>query len=57
MKRIILVSTYIIASIAMISCSNDEVETPAKTVMKPATQEVHADGVVGQGGQVLPPKP
>nr|WP_315203771.1 hypothetical protein [uncultured Flavobacterium sp.] len=51
MKRIFLVSCYIIASVIMVSCTNDDVETTPKT----QKQQVSADGD-GQNGQTpLPP--
>jgi hypothetical protein len=53
MKRIFLVSCYIIASVAMQSCTNDDVETTPKT----SKQQINADGD-GQSGQtpITPPK-
>lgn len=54
MKKIFLVSCFILASVAMTSCTSDDVETTPKT----STQQVIADGD-GQSGQipVTPPKP
>lgn len=58
MKRIILVSCYIIACLAMVSCTNDEMKT--NPINK---QQVSADAdsnpIDGQNGQtpISPPKP
>ena len=58
MKRIILVSCYIIACLAMFSCTNDEMETNPNN-----KQQVSADAdsnpIDGQNGQtpIIPPKP
>lgn len=54
MKRIFLVSCFIIAVAAMTSCTNDEVETTPKT----NKQQISADSD-GQSGQIptTPPKP
>jgi hypothetical protein len=51
MKRIFLVSCYMITSVVMVSCTNDEVETT------PKKQQVSADVPIdGQNGQTpLPP--
>lgn len=54
MKRIFLISCYIIAAVAMASCTNDDVETA------PKTQQINADEPGdGQSGQtpLPPPKP
>ncbi|MEO8255438.1 MAG: hypothetical protein ABI554_13740 [Flavobacterium sp.] len=53
MKKIFLLSCYIITSVIMVSCTNDEVETTPK-IQK---QQVSADGD-GQSGQIpiKPPK-
>ncbi len=56
MKRIFLVSCFIIAAAVMTSCTNDDVETTPKT----NKQEVRADAPGdGQSGQIptTPPKP
>lgn len=58
MKRIILVSCYIIACLAMVSCTNDEMKTNPNN-----KQQVSADAdsnpIDGQNGQtpISPPKP
>jgi hypothetical protein len=47
MKRIFLVSCYMIASVVMVSCTNDEVETT------PKKQQVSADMPIdGDSGQI-----
>ena len=53
MKRIFLVSCYIITSVVMVSCTNDDVETTPNR----SKQQVSADGD-GQSGQIptTPPK-
>jgi hypothetical protein len=52
MKRIFLVSCYIIASVAMQSCTNDDVEST------PNNKEVRADEPGdGQSGQTPIPPP
>jgi hypothetical protein len=56
MKKIFLVSCYMIVSVVMVSCTNDEVETTPKT----NKQQVSADAPIdGQNGQIptTPPKP
>ena len=52
MKRIILVSMYIIASIVMISCTDDTAETISNNI----TEKVVADGS-GDPIPIPPPKP
>lgn len=53
MKKIFLISCYIVASVVMVSCTNDEVETIPKINKK----QITADGD-GQSGQTptTPPK-
>ena len=56
MKRIFLISCYIIASTVMVSCTNDDVETTPKM----NNQELRADAPIdGDSGQIptKPPKP
>lgn len=54
MKRIFLVSCYIIASVVMVSCTNDDVETTPKT----NKQQVSADAPIdGDSGQTPLPRP
>lgn len=54
MKRIFLVSCYIIASVAMQSCTNDDVETTPKT----NKQEIRADEPGdGDNGQIPTTRP
>jgi hypothetical protein len=58
MKRIILVSCYIIACVAMVSCTNDEVEsTPNNKQQVSADAPENTSG--GSTGQTptTPPKP
>ncbi|MFV8361526.1 hypothetical protein [Flavobacterium sp. LS1P3] len=59
MKRIILVSCYIIASVFMVSCTNDEMETTPNNNEQQIVAEVQADDIGGQNGQtpIPPPKP
>lgn len=58
MKRIILVSCYIIACLTMVSCTNDEMETNPNI-----KQQVSADAAADTGGgstgqtPTTPPKP
>jgi hypothetical protein len=56
MKKIFLVSCFMIASIVMVSCTNDEVETTPKTSKKQVSADAPIDG---QNGQIptTPPKP
>ncbi|HEU4790512.1 MAG TPA: hypothetical protein VFS71_12550 [Flavobacterium sp.] len=56
MKRIFLVSCYIITSVVMVSCTNDDMETTPNT----NKQQVSADAPIdGDSGQIptTPPKP
>jgi hypothetical protein len=59
MKRIFLVSCYILAAIAMASCTNDEVETAPKTNEQQAINDDPQEPGDGQTGQtpIPPPKP
>jgi hypothetical protein len=59
MKRIILVSCYIIASVVMVSCTNDEIETTPNNNEQQIAADVQADAIGGQNGQtpIPPPKP
>jgi hypothetical protein len=62
MKRIFLVSCFIITSVAMTSCSNDDVETveTAETAPKTLKQELRADATGpgdGSTGQIPVPRP
>jgi hypothetical protein len=59
MKRIFLVSCYIIASTVMVSCTNDEVETTPKTNKQQVSADASAEPIDGQIGQTptSPPKP
>jgi hypothetical protein len=52
MKKIILVSMYVIASVVMISCTNDEPETALKNN---DLINVVADGGGTSGQNTLPP--
>ncbi|MBP6182938.1 hypothetical protein [Flavobacterium sp.] len=52
MKKIILVSCYIIACIVIVSCTNDGVETTPNN-----KQQVSAYTGGGQNGQTLIPPP
>ncbi|WP_193743709.1 hypothetical protein [Flavobacterium sp. 83] len=58
MKRIILVSCYIIACVAMVSCTNDEVETTPNN-NKQISADILDNSGGGQSGQTptTPPKP
>ena len=56
MKRIFLVSCYIIASVAMVSCTSDDVETTPKTQKQQVSADVPIDGQSGQT-PTSPPKP
>lgn len=56
MKKIFLLSFFIITNIAMVSCSNDDTETQPKS----NTQQISADDPGdGQSGQLptTPPRP
>jgi hypothetical protein len=55
MKRIFLVSCYIIASVVMVSCTNDDVETTPKTQKQQVTADATIDGSTGQT-PTTPPK-
>lgn len=59
MKRIILVSCYIIACVAMVSCSNDEVGTTPNNNKQQISADADSDPIDGQSGQtpISPPKP
>ncbi|MFV5692177.1 hypothetical protein ACM55K_09150 [Flavobacterium sp. LT1R49] len=57
MKRIILVSCYIIACVAMVSCSNDEVETSPNNNKQQVSADAPADPIDGQNGQTPVPPP
>ncbi|MBW4361073.1 hypothetical protein [Flavobacterium taihuense] len=57
MKKIFLVSCFIIASVAMTSCTSDDVET-AETTPKTLKQELRADAPGdGSTGQIPVPRP
>ncbi|MFV5686453.1 hypothetical protein ACM55I_13525 [Flavobacterium sp. GB2R13] len=58
MKRIILVSCYIIACVAMVSCSADEVETTPNN-NKQISADMPDNSGGGSSGQIptSPPKP
>lgn len=56
MKRIFLVSFYIIASVVMVSCTSDDVETTPKTQKQQVSADVPIDGQSGQT-PTSPPKP
>lgn len=56
MKRIFLVSCYIIASVAMQSCTNDDVETTPNTNKQELSTVTAIDGQNGQT-PLPPPKP
>ncbi|MFV5695195.1 hypothetical protein ACM55G_07125 [Flavobacterium sp. LB3P122] len=56
MKRIILVSCYIVACVAMVSCSNDEVETTPNSKQQ-VSASAAADPIDGQNGQLPVPPP
>ncbi|WP_310378229.1 hypothetical protein [Flavobacterium sp.] len=55
MKKAILVSMYVVASVAMISCSNDEADYAASKNKSQVT--VNADSSGGQSGQTPVPPP
>jgi hypothetical protein len=59
MKRIFLVSCYIIASSVMVSCTNDGVETTPKTNKQQVSADTPDEPIDGQNGQtpLPPPKP
>ncbi|MFV5702545.1 hypothetical protein ACM55F_11795 [Flavobacterium sp. XS2P12] len=59
MKRIILVSCYIITCVAMVSCTNDEVETTPNNNKQQISADTDSDPIDGQNGQtpISPPKP
>ncbi|RDI58086.1 hypothetical protein [Flavobacterium glaciei] len=57
MKRIILVSCYIIVSVGMVSCTNDEMETTPNNNDKQIVADVQADDIGGQNGQTPIPPP
>jgi hypothetical protein len=59
MKRIFLVSCYIIASTVMVSCTNDDVETTPKTNKQQISADTPSEPIDGQNGQtpLPPPKP
>lgn len=59
MKRIILISCYIVVSVVMVSCTNDEMETTPNNNEQQIVADVQADDIVGQNGQtpIPPPKP
>ncbi|MFV8328323.1 hypothetical protein [Flavobacterium sp. ZS1P14] len=59
MKRIILVSCYILACVAMVSCTNDEVETTPNNSKQQISADAASDPIDGQNGQIpiTPPKP
>jgi hypothetical protein len=59
MKRIFLVSCYIIASTVMVSCTNDEVEATPKTNKQQVSADTPGEPIDGQTGQTptTPPKP
>jgi hypothetical protein len=48
MKKIFLVSCYMIASVVMVSCTNDEVETTPKTNNQQVSADDPGDGSTGQ---------
>jgi hypothetical protein len=48
MKKIFLVSCYMIASVVMVSCTNDEVETTPKTSKQQVSADDPGDGSTGQ---------
>lgn len=57
MKRIFLVSCFIITGIAMTSCTNDDVETK-ETASKTLKQELRADDPGdGSTGNIPVPRP
>jgi hypothetical protein len=56
MKRIFLVSCYIITSVVMVSCTNDDVETTPKTQKQQVSADTPTDGQSGQT-PTSPPKP
>jgi hypothetical protein len=56
MKRIFLVSCYMIASVVMVSCTNDDVETTPNTNKQQVSADVPGDGQSGQT-PISPPKP
>lgn len=55
MKRIILVSLYILASIVMNSCSTDDLENNTNNEKLKVTADADAEG--NQNGQTPIPKP
>jgi hypothetical protein len=55
MKRIFLVSCYMIASVVMVSCTNDDVETAPKTSKQQVSADAPGDGQSGQT-PTSPPK-
>jgi hypothetical protein len=59
MKRIFLVSCYMIACVVMVSCTNDDVETTPNTNKQQVSADTSADPIDGQTGQTptSPPKP
>jgi hypothetical protein len=56
MKKIFLVSCYILASAVMVSCTNDDVETTPKTQKQQVSADAPGDGSTGQT-PTTPPKP
>ncbi|SEG39673.1 hypothetical protein [Flavobacterium urumqiense] len=58
MKRIILVSCYIIACLAMVSCTNDEMETNPNNKQQ-VSANADSNPIDGQNGQtpIITPKP
>jgi hypothetical protein len=56
MKKIFLVSCYILGSVVMVSCTNDDVETTPKTQKQQVSADVPGDGSTGQT-PTTPPKP
>ena len=59
MKRIILVSCYIIACLTMVSCTNDEMETNTNNNKQQVSADADSNPIDGQNGQtpISPPKP
>jgi hypothetical protein len=48
MKKIFIVSCFIIASVAMTSCTSDDVETTPKTQKQQVRADAPGDGSTGQ---------
>jgi hypothetical protein len=54
MKKLILASSYLIACLTLISCTNDEMETPPKTNQHLSAEDI-GGGANGQT-KIPPPK-